>query len=113
MLIELFIFFQVVVIGMFIAAFFTKQEILWVISLVLTGILMATSYNIETYVYEFNQTIGAYMPVIVSHSYPYLMGINMIFFSLGVLLALFDIFEKYGLKFAGTLKNITGRLKKP
>lgn len=111
MLIELFIFFEIIVIGLFIASFFTKQEILWTITLVISGVLMFTSYHVETYVYEFNTTISAYSPVIVSHSYPYLMAINMIFFSLALVLGMFDLFEKYGSKFAGTLGDVKGKFK--
>ena len=96
MLIELFVFFQIIVIGLFIAAFFTKQELLWAITFVLAGILMFTSYSIEYYVYEFNTTINAYVPTIVTHTYPYLTGINLLFFGLSVVLGLFDIFDKYG-----------------
>ena len=103
MLIELFIFFEVIVIGMFVASFFTKQEILWAITLVFSGVLMFTSFHVETYVYEYNATITAYSPVIVTHSYPYLMGLNMIFFGLALLLGMFDIFDKYG-----TNANLSG-----
>ena len=98
MLIEIFIFFQIVVICLFIAAFFTKQELLWGITFVLAGIMMFMSYNIEYYVYEFNVTISAYSPVIITHTYPYLTGINLLFFGLSLVLGLFDIFDKYGSK---------------
>jgi len=98
MLIELFVFFQIVVILLFIAAFFTKQELLWAITFVLSGILMFTSYNIEYYVYQFNTTLGAYVPIAITHNYPYLTGINLLFFGLSLILGLFDIFDKYGNK---------------
>lgn len=101
MLIELFVFFEVVVIGMFIAAFFTKQELLWAITLILSGVLMFTSYHVEYYVYEWNVTATAYYPVAVSHSYPYLMAINLVFFVLALVLGMFDLFDKYGTKLAG------------
>ena len=98
MLIELFVFFQVVVISMFVAAFFTKQEILWALTLILSGVLMFTSYHVEYYVYEWNATLAAYYPVAISHSYPYLMGINLVFFGLATVLGMFDLFDKYGTK---------------
>jgi hypothetical protein len=98
MLIELYIFFEIVTIGLFIASFFTKQEILWALTIVTAGFLMFTSFNIEYYVYEWNVTISAYVPTAVSHSYPYLMGINILFFVLGLVLLLFDLFDKYGTK---------------
>lgn len=110
MLIELFIFFELLVIGMFLLAFHTKQEILWGIVTVLSGVLMFTSFNIEHYVYVYNATLGAYSPVQVVHNYPYLMGINMLFFALSLLLGLFDMFDKYGSEFAG--KTIGSVFKK-
>jgi len=101
MLVELYVFFEIVAIGIFIASFFTKQEILWAISLTLFGVLMFTSFNVEYYVYQWNSTISAYYPVAISHSYPYLMGINSLFFVLSLVLLLFDIFDKYGSKLTG------------
>jgi len=101
MLIEIFILFQIVVLIVFFTAFFTHQEIMWAVTAVLSGTLMFTSYNIEYYVYEFNSTVGAYAPIFVSNSYPYLMGINMIFLGLALVLGFFDVFDKYGSKLAG------------
>ena len=101
MLIGLFVFFEILVIGLFIASFFTKQEILWAITLVLSGVLMFTSWHVETYVYEWNNTNSFYQAVLVSNSYPYLMAINMLFFVLALLLGIFDLFDKYGSKFVG------------
>ncbi len=105
MLIEIFIFFEIVMITLFIISFFLKQEILWSLTLVLSGTLMFTSYNIEYYVYQFNSTLSAYQPIFVTHSYPYLMAINMMFFALAMILGLFDLFDKYGNKFAGSGKT--------
>jgi len=100
MLLELYIFFQIIVIGMFIASFFTKQEILWAITAVFSGILMVTSYNVERYVYVYNETLSVYQPQITNFSYPYLMGINLLFFALCWLFGIFDLFDKYGSKVA-------------
>ena len=86
---------------MFITSFFTKQEILWAITAVLSGLLMFTSYHIETYVYEYNATSMVYDAILVSHQYPYLLGINMLFFALSLLLGIFDLFDKYGSQFSG------------
>lgn len=96
MLLELFIFFEIVLMLVFFGAFFTKQEILWAIAAVLSAVLMFTAFNIETYVYEYDTTLNVYSPVIISHSYPYLTGLNLLFFVLCITLGLFDIFEKYG-----------------
>jgi len=99
MLIEIFIIFEILAIVLFFVSFFTKQEILWALTLVLTGVLMFTSYNIEYYVYVFNATIHAYVPTITTHSYPYLMAINLLFFGLAMILGIFDLFDKYGSRF--------------
>lgn len=96
MLIELYVFYEVVVLGIFLLSFFTKQEILWAITAVLSGILMFSSYDIQVSSYEFNTTISAYSPIVVSYHPVYLVYINMIFFSLALLLGLFDMFDKYG-----------------
>ena len=101
MLVEMFIFYEILAIGLFIAAFFTKQEILWAITAVLTGILMFTSFSIEYQTYQYNTTSFVYSPVVISNSYPYLMGINMLFFVLALVLGLFDLFDKYGRRFIG------------
>jgi len=101
MLFELFVFFEIVMIGFFVGAFFSKQEILWGVTALFSGVLMFTSFNIEYYVYIWNSTVGAYVPTITYFSYPYLMGINLAFFVLTLVLGLFDIFDKYGGRFVG------------
>ena len=101
MLMEIFLIFEIVMVVIFFVAFFTKQEILWALTAVLSAILMFSSYNVQYYIYEINVTLSAYQPVFTSHSYPYLMGINFIFFMLSVILGIFDLFDKYGSKFAG------------
>jgi hypothetical protein len=98
MLVEIYIFFQIVVIGLFLASFFTKQEILWSLTFVFASILAVTSFNVEQYIPVFNSTINAYSFQSISYSYPYLMGVNIIFATLSIVLGFFDIFEKYGLK---------------
>ena len=110
MLVELFVFFEILVIILFLIAFFTKQEILWSLVAVVSGALMFNSYDIQYYVYQFNSTLAAYQPVLISDSYPYLMAINMLFFALALALGLFDLFDKYG----GSLviSNLKAKLKK-
>lgn len=98
MLLELFVILQVIALILFFMAFFTKQEILWAISAVVLSVLMISSFNLETYIYEFDVSLGAYVPLITRESHPYLMGLNLLFFGLAVILGLYDIFEKYGIK---------------
>ena len=101
MLIEIFVFWEIVMIGLFVASFFTKQEILWALTSVVSGVLMFTSYHVEYYVYQYNSTLGAYNPVAITHNYPYLMAINLLFFALALILGIFDLFDKYGGRFTG------------
>lgn len=99
MLVELFIFFEIVALVFFILAFYSNQELLWVISLVLFGVLAYTSYDVSSYNYVYNETITAYQPQVVSNSYPYLMGINILFFVLALIMGLYDLFTKYSTPF--------------
>ena len=57
---------------------------------------MIVSFNVQYVVYQYNETTTGYNSVVVNNSYPYLMGINMLFFFIGVTLAIFDIYDKYG-----------------
>lgn len=94
MLIELYIFFELLTIVLFFIAFFTKQEIIWTLTLVLAGVMMFASWDVQTFVYQPNLSTNAYDAVPVSYHYPYLMALNMLFFVLGMVLGLFDLFEK-------------------
>ena len=69
---------------------------------------MFTSYNVEYYVYQPNTTINMYQPVAVSHSYPYMMGINLIFSALCLLFGMFDLFDKYGKQASENAGQISG-----
>jgi len=111
MLIEIYIFFQVVVISLFLISFWTKQEILWTMTAVFSGIMMATSWTVQKTVYEYNATSMIYEPVSITNSYPYLFGINLLFFSLAVVLGVFDLWDKYGSKFARDNKNAESKEK--
>ena len=97
MIYDLFILFEVVMIITFFISFFTKQEILWAVTSVLSGVLMFVSYSVEIQTFVFNATSGAYDQILVLHSFPVMMAINMIFFGLTLILGLFDYFDKYGI----------------
>jgi hypothetical protein len=105
MLVDIYIFYEVIMIGFFITAFFIKNEILWAISAVFSGILMFSSFDIQVVMYEFNSTISAYSPSIITNHYMYLVWINGIFFTLCILLGLFDLFDKYGGKLLNKEKD--------
>jgi len=105
MILELFILIQVVMIGTFFVAFFTKQEILWAISLVLGGALMVASYNVEIVEHILDANLSVYVPQLVSHSFPFMMGINFMFFILSLILGLLDYFDKYGISTLDFMKK--------
>ena len=96
MLMGIFVVFQVIVILLFVGSFFLKKNIFWVLTVVLSGILMFSAWGVETYSFQYNSTIELMQPTITATSYPYLAGINMIFFAAGIIYFLFGIFEKYG-----------------
>jgi len=87
-------------IGFFLLSFWRKHEILWALTFILSGFLMLSSYNIEYTTFEYNVTLTAYQPVIITNSYPYMMAINMVFMALALILGLFDLFGEYGGDFA-------------
>lgn len=98
MLIELYIFFELITVVLFGLSFFTKQEILWALTCLFSGVMAFLSTNIEKSMYVYNSTITAYSGVTVTYTYTYLMGLNIGLFSLAMLLLIFDIWEKYGSK---------------
>lgn len=89
----------------FATAFFTKNEILWALSAVLSGVLMFSSFDIQISTYQFNATISAYSPIIITQSYQYLVWINGLFFLLTMILLIYDLFDKYGMKFLSKGKD--------
>ncbi len=97
-----YIFFEIIVIGLFLIAFYTREEIMWALTVIFSAVMMFTSYNIEIKHYAFNATTNAYYMNITSQSYPYLMAINFIFFGLALALGLSDMFSKYGKDMPGS-----------
>ena len=98
MLIELFILLQIVAIGIFFAAFFIKNEVIWALSALMSGILMFSSWGIEYPIYLYNSTLGAYFFTTEITSSYYMMGINLAFFALTIVFGLYDLFTKYTLE---------------
>ena len=103
MLLEIYILMQVAAFVLFVTAFFTRQEILWVVTMFLSGVLMLAGSTIEIAHYVFNSTSGGYGFTTSVLYYPYLMGINMLFFALALVFGIFDIWDKFGNKVAGNL----------
>jgi len=101
MLLELFIFMEFLVFTLFLISFFTRQELLWFITAVFSGIMMMNSFNIEVAGYVFNSITGNFDIATAAFSYPYLMGINLLVFSLCILMGTFDAWDKFGQTKAG------------
>lgn len=94
MLVELYIFFELIMLIFFITAFFKKNVLLWAITLVFAGLMAMSSLNVENTVYQFNNTISAYSPVSQNNSYPFLMSLNLIFIGLAIAFGIWDIFHE-------------------
>lgn len=105
MILTLFIFLEIIMIGTFFTSYFSKQEILWGVSLVLSGALMIMSYSIQIGTYVFNEATNSYVFEMVTHSFPVMMGINMLFFALSLILGFFDVFDKYNINFSSKFKK--------
>jgi len=97
MIIELFILIEIVALTTFFISFFTKQEILWAVTFVLSGALMVASYNIQITKYVFNAAHNIVIPTLTTINAPFMMGINLIFFVLALILGLLDYFDKYSI----------------
>ena len=95
MIVSIYILFEIIFVAFFFWSFREKHELIWALTLVLGGFQMVTAYFLETVGYVWSATTGAYVLTSYSISSPYLMGINLMFFSLSLILALFDIFDKY------------------
>lgn len=87
MILDLYIVIFISMIIFFTLAYFTKNEILWGLTMLLSGLVMITSHNIEI-------IRGT---EIITLSYPYMMGIALLFFLLSLILGLIDLFDKYSL----------------
>jgi len=97
MILEVYLFFLVLTIGLFITSFFTHQILLWVLSIVASGVMIVQSYSIEYYVYQYNASIYLYSPVAVQLSYPYLSMFCIGLLGLGLVLLFYDIFNPSGI----------------
>ncbi len=97
MILELFILLEIVMLTTFFISFFTKQEILWAVALVLSGALMIGSYTVQMTTHVLDSTLNVYVPTLTTFSFPFMMGINLMFFMLSLVLGLLDYFDKYSI----------------
>ncbi len=84
MFLESYIMFQIMVVLLFLIAYFTRQEIIWAITAVFAGLLVFTSNSIQS---------GG-----VTSSPTYSSVINLIFLGLAIIFLIVDLFDKYGHK---------------
>ena len=104
MILEIYITMQIIVFLLFIVSFYTRQEILWILTLAMSGILMISSSTIEIIGYSFDNVTTSYALSTQVFYYPYLMGINLLIFGLALLFGIFDIYDKFGSSISGRLK---------
>lgn len=100
MLLELYIFYQVVAIGLCIAAYFTRQPLLWAVAMVVTAMLTFTSWDVEKTVYEFDNITSAYVATTQTFQYGYLFAINLGMFLLALIYFILDIMTIFGAQIA-------------
>ena len=98
MILEIYLTIFILMIIMFFVAYFMRQELVWIITMALSGILMFSSYGIEILGYTYENVTNSYVVSTSLFSYPYLAGINLIFFALSLLLGFYDIFDKFNNK---------------
>lgn len=87
MLLSLYILMIIFMIGFFILSYFTKQELFWAISILLSALVMVTSYKIEIII----------SGQLVSQAYPYMMWLGLLFFLLSLIIGILDFFDKYSI----------------
>lgn len=97
MILELFIVLQLIMIGFFLTAFFTRQEILWSLTILLSGVLMIASLNVTIKMLIFDTTLNTSVHQYVPHELGYMLAFNLLFFGLGLIYFLMDVFDKYGI----------------
>jgi hypothetical protein len=97
MILSLFILFEIIMIVGFCACYYLRNVLFWTITIVLSGVLMISSFGIERTMYLYNSTLTAYQPTVISTSYPYLATINIIFFALALIFGIYDIVTQQAL----------------
>lgn len=95
MLLELYIMYQLLVIVLFFVSYYTRNEIIWLMTLVFSSMIMMTSFGVEVPVYEYNVTTSAYDLVSHTYRYGYLFYLNMMFAFLALIFGFYDLWQKY------------------
>ena len=90
MIYGLFILYQIIALVLFGVAFYSKQEIMWALTLVALGFVMFSSYGVDIVL------LNGSVEYLASQNYSFIGYFNMAFFGLGMVLGIFDIFDKYG-----------------
>jgi len=96
MLLEIYCIIQILVFVLFFGSFYSRQEIMWALTIVMSGILMVSGSTIEVAGYTYNNVTTSYYLSTTVFYYPYLMGINFLIFALALVFGIFDIWDKFG-----------------
>jgi hypothetical protein len=77
----------------FVWGFVGKNEIIWVLTSFLSAMLAFQSFAVQTWIYQYN-ILGYYEAVLITNSYIWLAGVNILFFVLSLILGIYDLYEK-------------------
>jgi hypothetical protein len=92
MLMELFILFQLALFIFFLVGFITHNEIVWASTAILGALTSYCSLSIQYYVYE----VGKTAPYLAQFSYPFIAYFDGMLAIIAIVMAIFDVFDKYG-----------------
>lgn len=93
MLLNIFIILTVIVIFTFVVSYILKNPLLWVITFVLAGVMMISSFNIELMQYQYQVSTLSYAPVLQSYDYPMLATLFVIVLGLSLIYFFVDLFD--------------------
>jgi hypothetical protein len=90
MILETYIFIECLALLFFLIGLFRRMILSWVISLVLFGAQVMSSYSITNYVYTI-QINGSTVATTFTNSYPEMAYINMLFFAVALIIGISDM----------------------
>ncbi len=96
MLADLYFTIQTLAIIFFILAWFRKTPMMWALAIVLTGIQMVTSFNIQFLVVIVDR--GVVSNQLINYSNTAMFGVNFLFFSVALLMFIVDLFFNKDMK---------------
>lgn len=93
MLLNIFIILTILTVFCFAVSYIIKNPLLWVITLVLSGTMAVSSFDIQIQEYQFQAATLSYSPVLQSYSYPMISTLFMIVIGLSLLYFYSDLMD--------------------